>query len=91
MTKVKKFKGDRFVLCTFSLFGGGVPTVLEQSDDIQKLCATIPNYWEEELSICEVVDSEWVTSHNDPTDSNPVQVRTLFEVSMNEFPTEDEE
>jgi hypothetical protein len=90
----REYIGDQYILCTFPLMMRGIPLVLESSNDLAEVYKAIPEHLSEDertLSICEVPKSIWITSKSDPTDSNPVAVRTLSEVEFHATCSEEDE
>lgn len=79
--KAKRVKGDRFILCRFSLRCG--PMVDESSNNLAELFGQIPVHLcegdDEKLSVCEV--GYWtINVPGDPFDSTPREVTILYEI-----------
>jgi hypothetical protein len=84
--------GDRYALCLFPFSMQGRAMSLESHNDLGELCSKIPDHVEGDgpLSVCEVIDGRWI-HFGDPTDTNPLKVRTLYEVTFHENPSEDDD
>lgn len=85
--------GDRFVLCRWHLITG--PYVEDSDRSLENLCSRIPehlnDYDSDTLSVCEVKDSIWKKNKRDPSDTRPLQLKTLFEIEHYADPGEEEE
>jgi hypothetical protein len=77
-------KGDTFILCTFSFHYG--PIVLESHPDAQELMKEIPNWLNDEDTLCFCRVGHWtVDEDGDPTDWTPRDIKTIFQITPYEI------
>ena len=78
--KTARVKGDTFILCTFPFSYGGQALVLESGNSPGEIFANIGDHLDtERLSFCRV--GYWVAPDSyDPSDVQPREVTTIFEI-----------
>lgn len=90
--KLKTVKGDRYILCRFSLRYG--PMVEDSDNSLEKLLGRVPDHLHdgdnEVLSVLRV-DRWVVVVDDDPTDFIPKDYVTLYEIHHYADPEEEEE